>query len=193
MSGQLFLICGDDDYLVQAAAQERLNAIVPEADRTFGLDIVPGRCDNGDQAVKAVQSAMESVQMPGFASSKATWLQDANFLTGGGRASESIQAKEAVAKFSEWIAAGFQPGQHLVITTPKVLKSSIFFKACQKNGEVIDFVFTVCRKSSPQKPQMLRGYLIRLTREYTDGGMDSHAEEEKGVTKKKCGYCYQRR
>jgi len=29
---------------------------------------------------------------------------------------------------------------------------------------------------SPQKPQMLRGYLIRLTREYTDGGMDSHAE-----------------
>jgi hypothetical protein len=28
---------------------------------------------------------------------------------------------------------------------------------------------------------MLRDYLIRLTREYTDGGMDSHAEEEKGV------------
>jgi hypothetical protein len=25
----------------------------------------------------------------------------------------------------------------------------------------------------------LRGYLIRLTREYTDGGMDSHAEDEK--------------
>jgi hypothetical protein len=24
----------------------------------------------------------------------------------------------------------------------------------------------------------LRDYLIRLTREYTDGGMDSHAEEE---------------
>jgi len=23
----------------------------------------------------------------------------------------------------------------------------------------------------------MRGYLIRLTREYTDGGMDSHAEE----------------
>ena len=29
---------------------------------------------------------------------------------------------------------------------------------------------------------MLRGYLIRLTREYTDGGMDSHAEEEKDGT-----------
>jgi hypothetical protein len=28
---------------------------------------------------------------------------------------------------------------------------------------------------------MLRGYLIRLTREYTDGGMDSPAEDEKDV------------
>ncbi|MEI7946167.1 MAG: hypothetical protein WCJ02_05700 [bacterium] len=139
MSGQLFLICGDDEYLVQAAAQERLNTIVPEADRTFGLDIIAGRCDNGDQVAKAVQSCMESVQMPGFATSKATWLQEANFLTGGGRSSESIQAKEAVAKFSEWIAAGFQPGQHLIITTSKVLKSSLLFKACQHNGEVIDF------------------------------------------------------
>jgi hypothetical protein len=38
----------------------------------------------------------------------------------------------------------------------------------------------------------LRGYLIRLTREYTDGGMDSHAEEEKCVgPKENGGYCYQ--
>jgi hypothetical protein len=27
-------------------------------------------------------------------------------------------------------------------------------------------------------PQFLRGYLIRLTHEYMDGGMDSHAEKE---------------
>jgi hypothetical protein len=46
-------------------------------------------------------------------------------------------------------------------------------------------LFTVCRKTLPQKPQMLRDYLIRLTREYTDGGMDSHAAEEKGVTQGK--------
>jgi hypothetical protein len=39
---------------------------------------------------------------------------------------------------------------------------------------------------------MLRGYLIRLTREYTDGGMDSHAEEEKRHHLRKCGvYSYQ--
>jgi hypothetical protein len=31
-------------------------------------------------------------------------------------------------------------------------------------------------KALMQKPRILRDYLIRLTREYTDGGMDSHAE-----------------
>jgi hypothetical protein len=40
---------------------------------------------------------------------------------------------------------------------------------------------------------MLRVYLIRLTREYTDGGMDSHAEEEKDVDPKEISSCcYQR-
>jgi hypothetical protein len=40
---------------------------------------------------------------------------------------------------------------------------------------------------------MLRGYLIRLTREYTDGGMDSHAEEEIVCHPRESGeYFYQR-
>ena len=39
---------------------------------------------------------------------------------------------------------------------------------------------------------MLRGYLIRLTREYTDGGMDSHAgKENRCHPMKNGGYCYQ--
>ncbi len=36
---------------------------------------------------------------------------------------------------------------------------------------------------SAKTAKRLRGYLIRLTREYTAGGMDSRADEEKGVTK----------
>jgi DNA polymerase-3 subunit delta len=139
MSGKLVLICGDDDYLVNIAAQERVNALVPESEKTFGLDIIDGRCDNSDQVERAVKSTIESVQMPGFASSKVTWLQDANFLTGGGRVSESAVAKESVAKLTEWISEGFQPGQNLIITAPKLLKTSLIFKACQKGGEVLDF------------------------------------------------------
>ena len=140
MKGKLFLICGDDDYLVDAAARERIAQLVPEADRDFGVDVVDGRKDTGDDAARAVRHCMESVQMPGmFAAAKVTWLRGATFLTGGARVSEGIAAKEAVERLTRWIGEGLQEGQNLIITTEKVLRSSVFFKTCQKHGEVIDF------------------------------------------------------
>jgi hypothetical protein len=50
--------------------------------------------------------------------------------------------------------------------------------------------FAVGRDFIAKAAKRLRGYLIRLTREYTDGGMDSRAEETKGMQKKKRNvYC----
>ena len=140
MEGKLFLICGDDDYLVDSAARERIAQFVPAAERDFGVDIVDGRKDTGDDAARAVKSCMESVQMPGmFSAAKVTWLRDVTFLTGGARVSEGAVAKEAVERLTRWLAEGLQEGQCLIITTEKVLRSSVFFKTCQKQGEVIDF------------------------------------------------------
>ena len=139
MNGKLFLICGDDDYLVDSAARERVNQLVPAAEMDLGVDIVEARKDTGDEAVRAVKSCMESVQMPSFVSCKVTWLRDASFLTGGGRSSESAAAKAAVERLTHWLGEGLQEGQNLIITTGKVLRSSVFFKTCQKQGEVMDF------------------------------------------------------
>ncbi len=168
------MICGDDDYLVNAAAQERVNAIVPESEKTFGLEIIDGRCDNGDRVEQVVKTCMESVQMPGFASSKATWLQDANFLTGGGRASESALAKESVAKLTEWISEGFQSGQNLIITTPKILKTSLIFKACQKSGEILDFGSGL--KSYEKEKQAAERLEMLLKQAGIEMGSDARAE-----------------
>ena len=139
MNGKLFFICGDDDYLVDSAARERVNQLVPAAERDLGVDIVEARKDTGDEAARAIKSCMESVQMPSFVSSKVTWLRDATFLTGGGRSSESAAAKAAVERLSHWLAEGLQDGQNLIITTSKILRTSILFKTCQKQGEVIDY------------------------------------------------------
>jgi len=140
MNGKLFLICGDDDYLVNSAARERVNQIVPAAEQNYGVDVVDGRKDTGDDVTRAVKDCMESVQSPGmFSTCKVTWLRDASFLTGGGRASESIAAKAAVERLSRWLGEGLPEGQNLVISTEKVLRSSVFFKTCQAQGEVIDF------------------------------------------------------
>ncbi len=140
MNDGLFLICGDDDYLVEAAARERIEGLVPAADRALGTEIVDGRAETGDEAQRAVDACMESVQTPGFfGSTKVTWLRDARFLTGGGRVSESAAAKASVEKLTDWLKTGLLEGQTLVVTAGKVLRSSVFFKTCQKQGEVSDF------------------------------------------------------
>ena len=140
MNGKLYLICGDDDYLVDSAARERVNQLVPEADRAFGVEIVDGRKDTGDEVRRAVDACVESVRTPGFfGASKVTWFREVSFLTGGGRVSETAAAKESVEKLSEWLKEGLLDGQVLVITAGKVLRTSIFFKVCQKQGEVEDF------------------------------------------------------
>ena len=140
MNGTVCLICGTDDYLVDSAARERVNQFVPASEREFGVEIVDGRKDTGDEVRKAVDACMEAVQTPGFfGAHKVTWLRDATFLTGGGRVSETIAAKEAVEKLTGWLTGGLLDGQVLVITATKVLRSSVFFKVCQKQGEVEDF------------------------------------------------------
>lgn len=140
MTGKLFLICGDDDYLVDSAARERINQIVPPADREYGVEVIDGRRETGDDVRRAVEACMESVQTPGFFGSvKVTWLRDAHFLTGGGRVSETIAAKESVERLAGWLKDGLLEGQTLLITVTKILRTSVFFKLCQKQGEVEDF------------------------------------------------------
>jgi DNA polymerase III delta subunit len=140
MNGKLYLICGDDDYLVDAAARERLGQLVPAADREFGIEVVDGRKDTGDEVRRAVEACIESVQTPGFFGGvKATWLRDAHFVTGGGRVAETVAAKESVERLCEWLKGGLLDGQALVISVGKLLRTSVFFKLCQKLGEVQDF------------------------------------------------------
>ncbi len=140
MNGKLCLICGDDDFLVDSAARERINQLVPEADRAFGVEVVDGRKDTGDEVRRAVDACIESVRTPGFfGANKVTWLRDVTFLTGGGRVAESAAAKEAVDKLAVWLKEGLLEGQVLIITAVKVLRTSIIFKVCQKQGEVEDF------------------------------------------------------
>jgi len=140
MNGGLCLICGDDDYLVDSAARERIDRLVPAADRAFGVETVDGRVETGDEVRRAVDACIESVQTPGFFGAvKVTWLRNALFLTGGGRVSETVAAKESVEKLTEWLKGGLLEGQILVITAAKILRSSVFFKVCQKQGEVEDF------------------------------------------------------
>jgi len=172
MKGKLFLICGDDDYLVDAAARERIAQLVPADEREHGVEIIEGRKDTGDEAARAIKLCMESAQMAGMfgtSSTKVTWLRDATIFAKETRTSEDAAEQKApkpppapsadllsglttghapkktvkhltpVERFTRWLSEGLPEGQHLIITATKILRTSVFFKTCQKHGEVIDF------------------------------------------------------
>jgi len=140
MKGKLYLICGDDDFLVDTAARGHIDRLVPISERDFNLEIIEARKDTGDEVVRIVEACIQSMLMSSFlGGAKVTWLRDAGFLTGGGRASESLAAKAAVERLILFLQEDLKEGQNLIITTSKVLRTSVFFKTCQKQGEVEDF------------------------------------------------------
>jgi len=140
MSGKLFFICGEDEYLVEQAARERISHFIPEAEQPHCVEVIDGHKESAEEIRKSVLACKESVQTPGFfGGQKLTWFRDVTFLTGGGRASEGIQAKASVELLSDWLNEGLAPDQILIISALKILRTSIFFKTCKKVGEVIDF------------------------------------------------------
>lgn len=175
MNGGLYFICGDDDYLVDQAAREHINQMVPESDRDFGLETIDGHRDTSEEVSKAVDACIESIQTPGFfGNGKVTWLKDATFLTGGGRVSETVTAKASVDKLAKVLQGGLPAGQSLVITAAKVLRTSVFFKTCQKIGEVVDF-------GGGQKKwelEKLAGQRLQILLDKAELSMDDEARTE---------------
>lgn len=140
MNGGLCLICGDDEYLVESSARARISQILPDSADALALEIVDGRKNTGEEVENSVNQCIEAVQTQGFfGAEKVVWLRDANFLTGGERVADYAASKDAVAKLTECLKNGLPEGQTLIITAGKVLRSSVFFKTCLKNGEVEDF------------------------------------------------------
>ena len=140
MNGGLCLICGDDEYLVESSARARISRALPESADAFGLEVVDGRKNTGEEVEKCVNQCIEAVQTQGFfGTEKVVWLRDANFLTGGERVAEYAVSKAAVAKLTDCLKNGLAEGQTLIVTAGRVLRGSVFFKTCLKNGEVEDF------------------------------------------------------
>ncbi len=135
-----YLVCGDDDYLVDVKAKTLVNELVPPAERTLGLEIIEGRAESADGVVAAVRQCIESVQTVGFfGGAKVTWLRDAGFLAGGGRSFDSDLVKEAIVKLTAVVKGGLPEGQRLLVTARSVPRNAALFKAFQAAGGVTDF------------------------------------------------------
>ena len=135
----VYLIFGQDEFLVAQNARELLDELVPAEERTLGLEIIEGAADTVEAAVSAAMRCMQALETVGFFDRrKVVWFREVSFLTDTvvGR---SDLVKEKVNELGALIKRGLMAGQTLVVTAGKVDKRYAFYKACKEAGELREF------------------------------------------------------
>ena len=161
----IHLIVGEDDYLVETTARKILNAAVPEDFRSSAVEVIAGEADAQDDQIAALRNCEASVQTPPFLDPvKLTWWRNVTFLPGGGlRGHIAERVKDALEAFAKGLASNpMPPNQHLLITAPKLLQTSIFAKAIKAVGEVVVFA---TEKSSSRRSEAALALLPDLAKE----------------------------
>lgn len=139
MSNSLYLVFGDDEYLVGNKARALVDSLVKPEDRAMGLEIIDGNVPVIDAAVAAISKCVDSVlTMPMFGNAKVTWFQNVNFLSDN-PVGKSETVKSALESLVKVISKGVPPGQSLVISAAKVDKRFAFYKTCKEKGELHEF------------------------------------------------------
>lgn len=141
-SANIHLIVGEDDFLVEESARKIVSKVVPEEFRASAVETVAGDVGNAEEQLRSIRECEASVQTPPFLDPvKLTWWRGVSFLPGGGRGGKiSDDVKDALEKFAKGLAASPLPeNQHLVITAPKLLATSIFAKTFNGFAETLVF------------------------------------------------------
>lgn len=133
----IHLIIGEDDYLVSETAKKVVGDGV-------GLEVVDSmNSTNADLQLADIREADASFSTPPFLDpKKVTWWKNVHFLPGGGKRDSSEEVKEALERFAEKIArtaATLPENQHLIISGPRLLKTSIFAKTLAPVAEMAVF------------------------------------------------------
>ena len=131
------VIIGEDDYLVDETAKKTVGDGV-------GLETVDSlNSTNEELQLRDLREVDASFSTPPFLDPrKVTWWRNVRFLPGGGgkRESSGEAVKAALVKFAAKIAAAKLPeNQHLVISGPKLLMTSVFAKTLKPVAEILTF------------------------------------------------------
>lgn len=132
------LICGNDEFLVSQHARELAHRLVPEADRTMGLEIIDGRVDHADGALQCIRKVLEALQTPPFfGAAKVVWLNEANFLSEKSGPGQGAAVKEQVAALTGYLKeTPAADGLTFLLSTGKIDKRMALFKLFKEQGQV---------------------------------------------------------
>jgi DNA polymerase III subunit delta len=134
----LFLITGEDDFAVKSRAKAIFEQWRLEAGG-FDHEIIDATAGNSSAALSAIARLREGMQtLPFFGGTKLLWFQNCNFLAEERTASSSA-VTEALAELADELKNFTWENVRLLITSPKVDKRKVFYKAIDKLGSVESF------------------------------------------------------
>ena len=133
----VFLVTGTDQALVSNQARQIIARILPEDQRSLGLEEITPKSEKAEDAVGALKECLLAVSTGSFFSStKVVWLRDAQFLKNA-----RVTANEA---YQEWmdrlltlIKSGLPAGHHLIITASSVDGRSALAKLIAARGMAV--------------------------------------------------------
>ena len=137
----VWLVTGDDEFLIDQKARAIVDAWVPEAEQALGLEIIEGSgVDLVEDAIAQLDNALEAVRTTGFfGGRKVVWLRKTACFTDAGPG-KSKEVKAHAGGLTDLIKAGLPEGHRLVVSGVKVDRRSAFYKACKSHGQVDEFV-----------------------------------------------------
>ncbi len=139
-SASAYLLVGDDEFPRTNAARALVRRLVPEAEQTFGLEIIEGKADTVDEAVRQVKVCRDALLTAGFllAAGKLVWWRDVSFLTDGAVA-KSEAVKDQLKQLAELVQSLPQDGNSLLLTAAGIDRRSSLFKAFKERHKIQEF------------------------------------------------------
>lgn len=132
----LYLVHGDDDFLVQEASRELVNNLCPAEMQTTGLVLLDGAVDKAEvveETIKQVIQALFTVSL--FGDRTVVWLKDTVFLNPYKDPGRKADVKAAVQGLLEKMKAG-NPGNILVVSGQTIDKRTALWKFFDKEGHI---------------------------------------------------------
>ncbi len=139
MADNVFLFCGNDEYLVGLNARKKVDQICPEAEQALSMETIDGSAATIDAAVAAIDQCVAAFRTVGlFGGKKVVWFRDISFLKNQ-VIMKNDQVKRLLGELAGDLKAGLAEDQFLILSAPGIDKRSAFYKAVKETAEITEY------------------------------------------------------
>ncbi len=144
-ASNIHVILGNDEGRVLEESRAYLKTVEPGLDPEFGREVIEGKADNTEEALKVVGRTLESLQTMPFFGEKLIHLKNTNLFSDS-RATSSEETKNALSNLMTELERGLPPSIHFLVTGGALDKRTKVGKQLVKVGQT-----TLCNKINTSK------------------------------------------